>query len=112
MKHVNIQLHFVKEAIESSSIRLVCTPTQAMLANFLTKSVNCVTLRASLSSLGVLVLDMKEDVENCNPNDDDIINDQHNRQSATSSHQSPSQEQLPINSTDTAPPQSIYNSIT
>ncbi|MBW0471949.1 hypothetical protein O181_011664 [Austropuccinia psidii MF-1] len=35
MKHVDIQLNFVKEAVESSSIWLVYTPTQAMLADFL-----------------------------------------------------------------------------
>ncbi|MBW0571659.1 hypothetical protein O181_111374 [Austropuccinia psidii MF-1] len=76
MKHVDIQLHFVKEAVESSSILLVYTPTQAMLANFLTKSVNQVTLRTSLSFLGVLVLDLRGDVENCNSNDDNTINNQ------------------------------------
>ncbi|MBW0536448.1 hypothetical protein O181_076163 [Austropuccinia psidii MF-1] len=93
MKHVDIQLHFVKEAVESSSIWLVYTPTQAMLADFLTKSVNGVTLKASLNSLGVLVLDVRGDVENCNSNDDDIVNNQEDQQSTTSSHQISSQLQ-------------------
>ncbi|MBW0510230.1 hypothetical protein O181_049945 [Austropuccinia psidii MF-1] len=44
MKHVDIQLHFVKEAIGSSKTCLVYTPTGEMLADFLTKSVSRVTL--------------------------------------------------------------------
>ncbi|MBW0526324.1 hypothetical protein O181_066039 [Austropuccinia psidii MF-1] len=40
MKHVAIQLHFVKEAVNSSRICLHYTPTNLMLADFLTKLVN------------------------------------------------------------------------
>ncbi|MBW0497554.1 hypothetical protein O181_037269 [Austropuccinia psidii MF-1] len=38
MKHMDIQLHFVKEAIKTSKIQLIYTPTDNMLADFLTKS--------------------------------------------------------------------------
>ncbi|MBW0535863.1 hypothetical protein O181_075578 [Austropuccinia psidii MF-1] len=38
MKHVNIQLHFVREAVKNSDIELRYTPTSEMLADFLTKS--------------------------------------------------------------------------
>ncbi|MBW0529850.1 hypothetical protein O181_069565, partial [Austropuccinia psidii MF-1] len=36
MKHVNIQLHFIKEIVQSSQIKLIYTPTDGMLADFLT----------------------------------------------------------------------------
>ncbi|MBW0535981.1 hypothetical protein O181_075696 [Austropuccinia psidii MF-1] len=64
MKHVNIQLHFIKEAVQSSQIRLVYTPTTDMLADFLTKSVCRPTLSRSLSLLGILRLEVRGDEEN------------------------------------------------
>ncbi|MBW0488360.1 hypothetical protein O181_028075 [Austropuccinia psidii MF-1] len=64
MKHVDIQLHFVKEAIGSSKTRLVYTPTGEMLADFLTKSVSRVTLGKALSSLKFLRLIARGDVRN------------------------------------------------
>ncbi|MBW0501514.1 hypothetical protein O181_041229 [Austropuccinia psidii MF-1] len=66
MKHVDIQLHFVREAIGSSKTRLVYTPTGEMLANFLTKSVSRVTLGKALGSLKVLRLIARGDVRNNN----------------------------------------------
>ncbi|MBW0519954.1 hypothetical protein O181_059669 [Austropuccinia psidii MF-1] len=39
MKQVETQLHFIREVIKNSKISLVYTPTAAMLADFLTKSV-------------------------------------------------------------------------
>ncbi|MBW0535220.1 hypothetical protein O181_074935 [Austropuccinia psidii MF-1] len=39
MKHVEIQLHFIQQAIKNSTIALVYTPKNNMLADFLTKSV-------------------------------------------------------------------------
>ncbi|MBW0529258.1 hypothetical protein O181_068973 [Austropuccinia psidii MF-1] len=63
MKHVDIQLHFIKEAIRSSVIQLNYTPTSSMLANFLTKSVLCPALSRALSALGVLRLGVRGDVE-------------------------------------------------
>ncbi|MBW0556105.1 hypothetical protein O181_095820, partial [Austropuccinia psidii MF-1] len=44
MKHINIQLHFIKEALSNGFSELVYTPTSNMLADFLTKSVGRVTL--------------------------------------------------------------------
>ncbi|MBW0474073.1 hypothetical protein O181_013788 [Austropuccinia psidii MF-1] len=49
MKHINIRLHFVKEFVKNSSIQLIYTPTNLMLADFLTKSVN----HLSLSIIGL-----------------------------------------------------------
>ncbi|MBW0494125.1 hypothetical protein O181_033840 [Austropuccinia psidii MF-1] len=63
MKHVDIQLHFVKEAVNSSKICLRYTPTKLMLADFLTKSVNGATLSAALRSLRVQRLEVRGDVE-------------------------------------------------
>ncbi|MBW0575962.1 hypothetical protein O181_115677 [Austropuccinia psidii MF-1] len=40
MKHVDIQLHFIKEIIAAKTIELRYKPTKEMLANFLTKSVS------------------------------------------------------------------------
>ncbi|MBW0506632.1 hypothetical protein O181_046347 [Austropuccinia psidii MF-1] len=54
MKHVDIQLHFVKEAVKNSAIELRYTPTNEMLADFLTKSVCKSTLCKALSALKVL----------------------------------------------------------
>ncbi|MBW0535573.1 hypothetical protein O181_075288 [Austropuccinia psidii MF-1] len=56
MKHVDIQLHFVKEAVKSGRIRLQYTPSKDMLADFLTKSVPKPVLTQALDSLGVLSL--------------------------------------------------------
>ncbi|MBW0538635.1 hypothetical protein O181_078350 [Austropuccinia psidii MF-1] len=56
MKHVDIQLHFVKEAVKTGRIRLQYTPSKDMLADFLTKSVPKPILTHALSSLGVLSL--------------------------------------------------------
>ncbi|MBW0480760.1 hypothetical protein O181_020475 [Austropuccinia psidii MF-1] len=39
MKHVDMQLHFIREVISSSIIGLIYTPTTSMLADFLTKAV-------------------------------------------------------------------------
>ncbi|MBW0490531.1 hypothetical protein O181_030246 [Austropuccinia psidii MF-1] len=64
MKHVDIQLHFVREAIGSSKTCLVYTPTGEMLADFLTKLVSGVTLGKALSSLKVLRLKARGDVRN------------------------------------------------
>ncbi|MBW0499166.1 hypothetical protein O181_038881 [Austropuccinia psidii MF-1] len=46
MKHVNIQLHFIKEVVDSSKIKLVYVPTKLMLADFLTKGVFKITIKA------------------------------------------------------------------
>ncbi|MBW0557574.1 hypothetical protein O181_097289 [Austropuccinia psidii MF-1] len=63
MKHVDIQIHFVKEAISGAKTRLVYTLTSKMLADFLTKSVSWVVLVKALCCLCVLPLKAREDVE-------------------------------------------------
>ncbi|MBW0541403.1 hypothetical protein O181_081118, partial [Austropuccinia psidii MF-1] len=68
MKHVDIQLHFSKEAIKSSFVCLVYTPTSSMLADFLTKSVSRPVLSRSLCSLRVVGLGVRGDVENHDQN--------------------------------------------
>ncbi|MBW0482929.1 hypothetical protein O181_022644 [Austropuccinia psidii MF-1] len=64
MKNINIQLHLIKEIVQSSQIKLIYTPTDSILANFLPKSVRKPILMPSLSQLGVLTLEVKGDVEN------------------------------------------------
>ncbi|MBW0492435.1 hypothetical protein O181_032150 [Austropuccinia psidii MF-1] len=66
MKNIDIQLHFIKEFAEKSVIQLIYTPTNLMLADFLTKSVSRPTLSCSLDSLGVLHLGVKGGVKNHN----------------------------------------------
>ncbi|MBW0546507.1 hypothetical protein O181_086222 [Austropuccinia psidii MF-1] len=56
MKHVDIQLHFVKEAIALQYI-----PSEDMLADFLTKSVNSIMLKKGLMKLGIKHLGVRGD---------------------------------------------------
>ncbi|MBW0534400.1 hypothetical protein O181_074115 [Austropuccinia psidii MF-1] len=70
MKHVDIQLHFIKETVRSSIVRLIYTPTSSMLADFLTKSVNRPILSRSLLSLRVVGLGVRGDVKN--PDQDQV----------------------------------------
>ncbi|MBW0535073.1 hypothetical protein O181_074788 [Austropuccinia psidii MF-1] len=74
IKHVKIELHFIKEVIHSSAIRLSYTPTDSMLADFLTTSLPCPTLSRALSCLSVVWLGVRGDVENHLNTDQD---DQH-----------------------------------
>ncbi|MBW0476655.1 hypothetical protein O181_016370, partial [Austropuccinia psidii MF-1] len=64
MKHVDIQLHFVKEAIKCGRIQLRYTPSREMLADFLTKSVPKTVLIHALDSLGVFRLGVRGGVRN------------------------------------------------
>ncbi|MBW0584236.1 hypothetical protein O181_123951 [Austropuccinia psidii MF-1] len=64
MKHIDIQLNFVKEAVKSAQIRLNYLPTKDMLADFLTKPVPKPALTHALDSLGVLHLGVRGGVEN------------------------------------------------
>ncbi|MBW0535357.1 hypothetical protein O181_075072 [Austropuccinia psidii MF-1] len=66
MKHIDIQLHFIKEFMRSLVIQLIYTPTNLMLADFLTKSVSRPILTRSLDSLGVLRLGVRGGVEKHN----------------------------------------------
>ena len=36
-KHIDIKYHFVREAVEKKDVRLVCCPTEKMVADILTK---------------------------------------------------------------------------
>jgi hypothetical protein len=63
MKHVDIQLHFVREVINNSKIVLLYTPTNEMLADFLTKAIPCPALTSSLCDLGLFRLEGRGGVE-------------------------------------------------
>ncbi|MBW0494470.1 hypothetical protein O181_034185 [Austropuccinia psidii MF-1] len=63
MKHIDIQLHFIKEDIQENCIQLQYVPSTQMLADFLTKSVNKFTLENSLSGLSLLQLGVRGDEE-------------------------------------------------
>ncbi|MBW0535016.1 hypothetical protein O181_074731 [Austropuccinia psidii MF-1] len=56
MKHIDIQLHFIKEAIQENLVRLQYVPSTQMLADFLTKPINKITLENSLRALSLLRL--------------------------------------------------------
>ncbi|MBW0552156.1 hypothetical protein O181_091871 [Austropuccinia psidii MF-1] len=47
MKHVDIQLHFIKEVVKSATIMLKYTPSSEMLADYLTKSVRAALTTAA-----------------------------------------------------------------
>ncbi|MBW0535465.1 hypothetical protein O181_075180 [Austropuccinia psidii MF-1] len=64
MKHVEIQLHFIREVIQNGLIKVVYIPTSKMLADFMTKSVCRPTLVKCLEALNVLSLRARGDVEN------------------------------------------------
>ncbi|MBW0522184.1 hypothetical protein O181_061899 [Austropuccinia psidii MF-1] len=53
LKHVDIQLHFIKEIVKAKTIIINYKPTKEMLANFLTKSINRGVLTHSLELLGL-----------------------------------------------------------
>ena len=63
MKHVEIQLHFIREVIKNSKIVLLYTATNDMLADFLTKSIPCPALLCLLAVVGLLRLEEKGGVE-------------------------------------------------
>ncbi|MBW0515852.1 hypothetical protein O181_055567 [Austropuccinia psidii MF-1] len=56
MKHVEIQLQFIQEAIKNRKIILSYTPTTSMLADFLTKSVCKPAIIRAMSGLNLLRL--------------------------------------------------------
>ncbi|MBW0535058.1 hypothetical protein O181_074773 [Austropuccinia psidii MF-1] len=57
MKHVEIQLHFIREAIKNRKIVLYYTPTASMLADFLTKSVFKPAIHRAMSGLNLFRLE-------------------------------------------------------
>ncbi|MBW0487517.1 hypothetical protein O181_027232 [Austropuccinia psidii MF-1] len=69
MKHVDIQLHFAKEAIKNLDIELKYTLISDMLAEFLTKSACRSSLFKALNALGVLGIQVRGDVRICRSTD-------------------------------------------
>ncbi|MBW0575172.1 hypothetical protein O181_114887 [Austropuccinia psidii MF-1] len=63
MKHIEIQLQFIREVIELGIIEVLYVPSCEMLADFLTKSVCRPALQKCLLSLGVLCQRDKGGVE-------------------------------------------------
>jgi hypothetical protein len=63
MKHVEIQIHFIRDIIKDAKILLKYTPTSKMLADFLTKLVPCAALVKSLEKLGLFCLEGRGGVE-------------------------------------------------
>ncbi|MBW0581957.1 hypothetical protein O181_121672, partial [Austropuccinia psidii MF-1] len=63
MKHVEIQLHFIREVINQKKIRVTYVPTHDMLADFMTKSIGRTALNRCLGALNVLCLRARGDVE-------------------------------------------------
>jgi hypothetical protein len=57
MKHVEIQLHFIRDVVKDEKIILCYTPTHQMLADFLTKAVPQSALVKSLQALGLFCLE-------------------------------------------------------
>jgi hypothetical protein len=62
MKHVDM-LHFIREVIKDSKIKLQYTPTNKMLTDFLTKSVPRPALTNSLQYLGLFCLEGRGGVD-------------------------------------------------
>jgi hypothetical protein len=58
MKHVEIQPHFIRDVIKSSKIVLKYTPTDQILADFLTKAVPRPAHVRSLLALGLFCLEV------------------------------------------------------
>ncbi|MBW0472312.1 hypothetical protein O181_012027 [Austropuccinia psidii MF-1] len=63
MKHVDIKLHFIREAIWNGLIKVIYIPSDKMLADFMTKSVCRPALVRCLNALNVLSLRERGDVE-------------------------------------------------
>ncbi|MBW0495008.1 hypothetical protein O181_034723 [Austropuccinia psidii MF-1] len=63
MKHMDIQLHFIQDIIERKIILLTYTPTEKMLADFLTKAVSCPAISRALKELKLLRMEDKGGVE-------------------------------------------------
>ncbi|MBW0505352.1 hypothetical protein O181_045067 [Austropuccinia psidii MF-1] len=63
MKHVDIQLHFIREVIRSGLIKVMYIPSERMLADFMTKSVGKPVLRKCLDALNILSMRARGDVD-------------------------------------------------
>ncbi|MBW0480138.1 hypothetical protein O181_019853 [Austropuccinia psidii MF-1] len=65
MKHIDIQLHFIRDVIGNKIIELIYTPTANMLADFLTKSVSRPAIKRAMKELQLLTTGDKGGVEIC-----------------------------------------------
>ncbi|MBW0575997.1 hypothetical protein O181_115712 [Austropuccinia psidii MF-1] len=65
MKHINIQLNFIWDLTEKKIIQLTYTPTENMLADFVTKSVSHPAIRRAMQELRLLTMGNKGGVEIC-----------------------------------------------
>ncbi|MBW0564804.1 hypothetical protein O181_104519, partial [Austropuccinia psidii MF-1] len=65
MKHIDIQLHFIREIIANSIIKLKYTPTTDMLADFLTKSTTRPAINWAMKELRLLQMGDKGGVKDC-----------------------------------------------
>ncbi|MBW0560485.1 hypothetical protein O181_100200 [Austropuccinia psidii MF-1] len=63
MKHVDIQLPFIKEVVKSATIVLKYMPSCEMLADYLTKLVSKVSLIKALKGLGIVRIGVRGSVE-------------------------------------------------
>ncbi|MBW0461706.1 hypothetical protein O181_001421 [Austropuccinia psidii MF-1] len=63
MKHMDIQLHFIREIIERKIILLTYTPTEEMLADFLTKAVSHPAISRALKELKLIRMEDKGGVK-------------------------------------------------
>ncbi|MBW0591553.1 hypothetical protein O181_131268 [Austropuccinia psidii MF-1] len=72
MKHIDIQLHFVRDVIE-----LVYTPTENMLADFLTKSISRPAINGAMKQLRLLQMEDKGGVEihDLSQSEHDLLNE-------------------------------------
>ena len=55
MKHIDVQFHFIQEAVESGSISLIYCPTGSMMVDLLTKLLNCSKMGEHMAGLGLLL---------------------------------------------------------
>ncbi|MBW0555084.1 hypothetical protein O181_094799 [Austropuccinia psidii MF-1] len=63
MKHVEIQIHFIRVVINKQRMRVTYVLTQNMLADFMTKSISQPALKRCLDALHILFLRARGDVE-------------------------------------------------
>ncbi|MBW0461422.1 hypothetical protein O181_001137 [Austropuccinia psidii MF-1] len=65
MKHIDIQLQFVRDVIREDVIKLMYTPTTNMLADFLTKLISFPAISRAMKELRLLQMEDKGGVEIC-----------------------------------------------
>jgi hypothetical protein len=53
MRHINVRYHFIRDCIESGTIKLYYTPTSNMLANGFIKALDRLKFATFVSSIGI-----------------------------------------------------------